>query len=125
MHLILFDGECAFCNLAVRHIIAIDKKKKFLFAPLKSKTAKAILKERYDSILRANTMVLIENQEVWIRAKAILRVYWIVGRSWRAVGIFSFLPGFLGDIFYRIFALNRYRFKIKAPVTLESGRLLD
>lgn len=123
MHLILFDGHCAICNLAVRHIVAIDKKKLFYFAPLESEAARTILDKDYGLILEANTIVLIEDfkkrRKIWLRSRAILRIYWIAGRGWKLLGIFSFLPGQAGDLLYRLFSMNRYQFKKTASPGLQ------
>ena len=119
-HLVFFDGNCGLCNLAVRHIINIDGKRHFLFSPLDGEVTRAVLKNSYEAMLKANTMILVENyktskKQVWIRSRAILRIYWIVGGKWKIPGILSFLPGCLGDFFYRLFALYRYRLNIALP----------
>lgn len=113
-HLILFDGECALCHRAVRHIHGIDRDRNFIFAPLGGKTASEFLVGPHAPLLQANTLVLIENYrsphpKFWIRSKAILRIYWLVGHGWKWLGILSFLPGFLGDLCYRWFASHRHR----------------
>ncbi len=129
-HLVLFDGECPLCHLAVRHIISIDVNKKFLFTPLNSEKARFFLAGQYDALYKANTLILIENfksksPRTRIRSRAILRIYWIVGRAWKFLGLFSFFPGFIGDIIYRLFAISRYQFKIKSPLKkISDDRLL-
>ncbi len=117
-HLIFFDGECPFCNRAVAHIIELDTHQRFVFAPLKGETAAKILTGPLAWYGEANSLVLMENyrstgRKIWIRSKAALRVYWLVGEGWKLVGIFCFLPGFIGDFFYRWFAEHRHRFKLK------------
>jgi predicted DCC family thiol-disulfide oxidoreductase YuxK len=117
-HLIFFDGECPFCHRAVRHILEIDVNQHFMFAPLSGETADDILTGPQAELKRANSLVLIENyrsteRKFWIRSRAILRVYWLAGNGWGLIGIFSFLPGFIGDIFYRWFAVHRHQFKLK------------
>lgn len=117
-HLVLFDGECPFCHRAVRHIIGIDSNFCFLFSPLKGEKAKEILGDLYDSIVKADTLVLVENyvsknRRIWIRSRAILRIYWLVGHRWKVFGLLSFLPGWGGDLAYRLFAICRYQFNVK------------
>ncbi len=118
-HLIFFDGECPFCHRSVRHIIDIDVHKHFLFAPLNGETARAILVGPQAVLKKANSLVLVENyqstdRKFWIESRAVLRIYWLVG-GWGLIGIFSFLPGFIGDFIYRWVAAHRHQFKLRIP----------
>lgn len=118
-HLIFFDGECPFCHRSVRHIIEIDVQKRFLFAPLKGQTADQILAGPQKYLKEAKSLVLVENydstdRKFWIESKAVLRIYWLVG-GWGLIGIFCFLPSFIGDPIYRFFAAHRHQFKLKMP----------
>ncbi len=118
-HLIFFDGECPLCHRSVRHIIEIDVHKRFVFAPLKGETADQILIGPQALLKKANSLVLAESyqstdRKFWIESRAVLRIYWLVG-GWGIIGIFSFLPGFLGDPIYRWFAAHRHQFKLNIP----------
>ena len=42
-YIVLFDGECHFCDLSVQFIINHDPKELFYFAPLKSEVGKELL----------------------------------------------------------------------------------
>lgn len=119
-HLVIFDGECPFCHRAVRHILAIDVHRHFIFAPLNGETARDILIGPQKPLVKANSLVLVEDyqsttRKFWVRSRAIFRIYWLVGNGWGWIGILSFLPSFLGDLFYKWFANHRHQFKIKMP----------
>lgn len=119
-HLIFFDGECPFCHRSVRHIIEIDVDKRFVFAPLEGETAARILSGPFSKYRTMNSLVLVEEYEstdrkFWVESKSILRIYWLAGDGWGLVGIFCFLPSFIGDFFYRWFAAHRHQFKLKIP----------
>jgi predicted DCC family thiol-disulfide oxidoreductase YuxK len=119
-HVILFDGECPLCHRSVRYIIGIDVHKRFMFAPLGGETAKKLLTGPQEPLKRANSMVLVENydsthRQYWIRSKAVLRMYWLVGNGWGIIGILSFLPGWVGDFLYNAFASHRHQFKLRMP----------
>jgi len=119
-HLVFFDGECPMCHRAVRHIIEIDKDKIFIFAPLGGETAKNVLTGPQAPLKKANSLVLVENydstsRDFYIRSKAVLRIYWLVGNGWGLVGILNFLPGVIGDFFYCYLASHRHQFKLKMP----------
>ena len=129
-HIIFFDDECPFCHKAVRHVIEIDRRKRFLFAPLRGKTAQEILTGPQKTLKSSNSLVLAENYQsterrFWIRSHAIFRIYWLVGDGWGLVGILSFLPRWLGDFFYNWFAMHRHQFKLQIPEVIEpSDRFL-
>lgn len=118
-HLVFFDGECPFCHRSVRHVIGIDKAKHFAFAPLNGKTADEILTGPQEALKRANSLILVENyqsteRKFWSASRAVLRIYWLVG-GWGIIGIFCFVPGFIGDPIYRWVAAHRHQFKLKMP----------
>lgn len=117
-HLVFFDGECPLCHQGVRHIIEIDRSKRFVFAPLRGETAARILSGPLEPYGKVNSLVLVENytstgRKFWIRSRAVLRVYWLVGDGWKIVGWLSYLPGWLGDFFYAWLAEHRHQFKLK------------
>lgn len=125
-HLLLFDGNCPVCHRVVRHVLEIDIEERFVFAPLESETARRTLKKNYADFLAANTVVVVENylsssSKKWIRSRAIFRIYWLIGGGWKVIGILSFFPGFIGNIFYRLFAIYRYQFNVKMPGSVIPG----
>lgn len=127
-HLVLFDGECAFCNRSVRHLLQIDRTHCLVFAPLQGKTAQEILVGSRASLRNSDSLVLVENyrsspRHFWIRSQAVLRIYWLIGGVWKVPGLFSFLPSFLGDFVYRFVARNRHRIGSSLQ-ELPSDRLL-
>ena len=119
-HIIFFDGECPLCHRAVRQIIEIDVDRRFLFASLNGETAAEILIGPQAPLKRAQSLVLVENyrstaREFYIRSRALFRIYWLVGHGWGLIGILSFLPCWVGDLFYRWVAAHRHQFKLKFP----------
>ncbi len=117
-HLIFFDAECPLCARGVQHILEIDRDHRFVFAPLEGETARSVLSGPLHFYRKANTLVLLENyqsteREFWIRSKALLRVYWLVGDGWKILGWLSFLPACVGDYFYSWVANHRHQFKLR------------
>lgn len=121
-HLIFYDGKCPLCNRAIRFILAADQKKQFYFAPLQGKTAGLKLKDVRLKDPSLDTLVLLQNYEskketLLIEGKGALRIYWLLGGSYRLIGWLSFLPSFLFDLGYRMVARYRYRlFSKQAPL---------
>lgn len=117
-HVMFFDAECPLCCRAVQHVLEIDKERVFAFAPLDGETAENILTGPLKSYRHMNSLVLLENyqsteRQFYVRSKAVLRVYWLVGDGWKIVGWLSFLPSWIGDFFYSWVAEHRHQFKIK------------
>lgn len=117
-HLVFFDAECPFCQRAVQHIIEIDRNRHIVFAPYRGDTAAKILTGPLKHFSKINSLVLIENYQstertFWIRSRAIMRIYWLVGNGWRLFGWLSFFPGWFGDFFYKKLAQHRHQFKLK------------
>ncbi|HSW85971.1 MAG TPA: DUF393 domain-containing protein [Rhabdochlamydiaceae bacterium] len=115
-HLIFFDDECALCNSSIRLLLKLDKKRRFLFAPLNGLTAKEILKGDRAFLRHENSMVLIEKyltreQRIWIRGRAAFRILWLIGGLWKLLGWLCFTSA--GDRTYRWIA--HHRKKLKKP----------
>jgi len=119
-HLIFYDHECPFCHKQVRNIIEMDVNKRFVFAPLGGETAQEILIGPHHWMNKANSIVLVEyyastDRRFWVRAKAILRIFWLNGNGWGVIGWLSFLPSQMGDIVYRYIAEHRHQYKLQMP----------
>jgi predicted DCC family thiol-disulfide oxidoreductase YuxK len=109
-HIIFFDDQCSFCNQCVLLALKLDKRKRFFFSSLRGQTASRLLTESY---LKENSLVLLENRgknknKIWMRGKAVLRIVWLLGGSWRLLGWVVFVP-FGADILYRIVAMRRHK----------------
>ena len=102
---ILFDGECNFCNGAVQFIIRRDPQGVFKFASLQSEAGRALLPAGFD----ADSIVVVEGGKVLVYSDAALRV--AAGLSWPwSMGRFGrVIPRGVRDGLYRWFARNRYR----------------
>jgi predicted DCC family thiol-disulfide oxidoreductase YuxK len=117
-HLIFYDHDCPFCNKSVKHVLDIDKNRRFIFAPLGGETAANILCGPLKEFSEMNSIVLIENyqstgRKFWVRSKAVWRIYWLAGNGWGIIGWISFLPCWIGDLLYRWIAEHRHQFKLK------------
>lgn len=107
--IVLFDGVCNFCDRTVNFIINRDSANYFRFAPLQSEVAKKLLAQRNLSEFDLNSVILIENDEIYTRSTAALRIAARLDGFWRAVSVFRLIPRVLRDFGYLIFAGNRYR----------------
>jgi predicted DCC family thiol-disulfide oxidoreductase YuxK len=118
-HLLFFDHECPFCVRSVRQIIQNDSEHRFEFAPLRGHTAKEVLSGPQTFLKKTNSLVVVENwrstdRKFWIKSRAVLRVYWLIGGQWKLFGWLSFLPRFLGDFIYDQVSAHRHQFHLRA-----------
>jgi predicted DCC family thiol-disulfide oxidoreductase YuxK len=111
--IILFDGECGFCNAGIRFIYRKDKLKKFKFCSLQSITGQYILKQFGFSTSVFNTLILFEGGKIYTKSTAVLR---IAGKLKSFVSVFSVFivfPIFIRDNIYDLIAKNRKKFLAK------------
>lgn len=107
---ILFDGVCNLCNGFVQFILPRDRKNSFLFGSLQSsKVVEMLLPFQYsaDSL---STVVLLENNQLYTKSTAVLRIAWQLGGAWSLFYGLIIFPPFIRDSLYDVIARNRYRF---------------
>jgi len=108
MNIILFDGVCNLCNGTVNWIIDRDKRGEFKFASLQSDYGQHIIMRYNLQNQYLDTIVLIENDQAFIKSAAVLRILKRLGGIYSVATIFLLLPSFLPDFFYNIVARYRY-----------------
>ena len=107
-HIILFDGECNFCSFWVKYVVKKDKKDVFRFAPLQSEKGQEILqKYKIDSAI--DSVVLIENDNAYIKSTAAFRVLKTLGGIRTVFYGLIVIPAFIRDFFYDVMAGLRYK----------------
>lgn len=106
---ILFDGICNFCDASINFIIRHDKKDYFRFVPLQTPTAKQLLQQFNMEHLPMDSIVLIENNKVYKRSSAILRISRKLNGIYPLLYGFMILPRFIRDAAYDLAARNRYK----------------
>jgi predicted DCC family thiol-disulfide oxidoreductase YuxK len=112
-HLIFFDDTCAFCLQWVTKIKALDSKRQFSFIPMLSDEARHALSQNWQFLKDAETLVLIENahlvhKRLWIKGRAVMRIFWLLGSYWKLIGWLAFIP-FGIDQVYSFIAKHRHR----------------
>jgi predicted DCC family thiol-disulfide oxidoreductase YuxK len=105
--IILFDGVCNLCNSSVQFIIKRDQLAKFQFASLQSEIGQKLLR-KYDYNQDLNSFILIEDEKIYIKSSAALRVCMNLNGLWKYLSIFRIIPPSIRDYIYEIIAKNRY-----------------
>lgn len=105
---ILFDGECNFCDSSVQFIIKRDPKGLFHFASLQSPTGQELLKN-YQVPKDIDSIVLLDNNKAYYKSAAALRICRHLKGAWKLFYVFNIVPRFIRDTGYDFIARNRYK----------------
>jgi predicted DCC family thiol-disulfide oxidoreductase YuxK len=107
--IIFFDGVCNLCEGSVQFIIRADKKKRFRFASLQGKHGQELLASHNMPEAELHTFILKEDNKIYKRSTAALRVMKHLGGFWSVGYAFIIIPVFLRDAVYDLIARNRYK----------------
>ncbi|WP_087974232.1 thiol-disulfide oxidoreductase DCC family protein [Oceanobacillus rekensis] len=106
--IILFDGDCNFCDKSVQFIIKRDPKGHFKFASLQSDIGMELFNKHHipEDI---DSMVLIEDDTYYFKSSAALRICKNLKGAWKIPYILLVIPKKIRDFFYELIANNRYK----------------
>ena len=105
---LLFDGVCNLCNGVVQFIIPRDPAGVIRFAPLQSAAAKALLSGQGLPPSDLDSVVLVEDGEVYRKSEAVIRVAELLGWPYRAAAVGRAVPESIRDVLYDVVAATRY-----------------
>jgi predicted DCC family thiol-disulfide oxidoreductase YuxK len=125
---IFFDDVCVMCNTFVNLMLRVDRRQRFLFAPLQGETARKLLPPlAHDP---GNwSMVYVDEAGVHDQSDASLEVYRRLGGLWWMLSLARFIPRAIRNPVYRVLARNRYRWfgkrdVCRLPTAEEKARFL-
>lgn len=107
--LILFDGVCNLCNNSVQFVIKHDTKQQFRFASIQSDLGQKVLQQYGLSTTKINTVVLLNNNQIYTHSTAALHIAQQLGGLWQLASLALYIPKPLRDAVYTFVAQNRYR----------------
>jgi len=107
-NIILFDGECNFCDSSVQFIIRRDVEGVFKFASLQGETGQRLLLEHHIP-KDMDSFLLITNNKAYLKSAAALLVSRRLKGLWKLLYAFIVVPRPIRDFFYDILAKNRYK----------------
>lgn len=106
--IILFDGECAFCEGAVKFIAARDDGY-FRFGASQSQHAAALLAQFGLTRQATRSIILIEDGQVHLRSTASLKIASRLTVPWRWAAVLLWVPRPVRDPAYNVVAAVRQR----------------
>ncbi len=115
---ILFDGVCNLCSGFVVFTIKRDPDAKFKFASLQSNEGRNLQKEFGINPDNIKTMVLVENDNYYLKSDAVLRIFKHLDGMWFILYYLIYIPMPIRNFVYDLVANNRYRWFGKKDVCM-------
>lgn len=115
--ILFFDGECGFCDRAIRFAMSHDTRGQLYAATLHGETARtslapfATMLQDVDSTVLYLPATSLRAAKVQIHSDAALAVLRLLGGIWGLLGVAGLLvPRWIRDAAYKAFAKRRFRF---------------
>lgn len=106
--ILLFDGECGFCNRSVQFLLAREKNKQLHFAPLQSDAGQQLI-DYFEIDKKTDSIILIRDHAAYIKSCAALRLTRYMKGLWPLLIVFIIVPPFLRNAVYDFIAKRRMR----------------
>ncbi len=108
--IVIYDGECGFCNSSIRFILKQNPSKELRFVAYQSDLGLQIRQE-----LEINegmeSIIVVDKNGYFTKSKAIFKIMDHVDSNWKYLKYFKFIPSIISDFVYMTIANNRYRIK--------------
>ncbi|MCS7053890.1 MAG: DUF393 domain-containing protein [Ignavibacterium sp.] len=108
-NIILYDGDCNFCNFWIKFLIKYDKEDKFFLASLSSDLGKTLLKKIQIDSEKIDSIILINNNKVFVKSEAVLMICKNLGGWLRYLFLLKVVPIRIRDFIYDLIAKYRNR----------------
>jgi len=106
--IILFDGYCGLCSRTIDFIRKYDTKEQYSLLALQSQEAEPYIQQYNLKTDNFDSVVLIEDNQVFIKSTAALKVVKNLNGTIRYLYFFIYLPTPMRDFIYGCIAKNRY-----------------
>jgi predicted DCC family thiol-disulfide oxidoreductase YuxK len=108
--IILFDGVCNLCNLAIQYVIKHDKKDVFRFVSLQSELGQRILKHISIDSKNIDSVILYEpGIAYYYKSNAAFEIAKSLGGFFLIGIVFRIIPTSIRNLIYDFIAKNRYK----------------
>jgi predicted DCC family thiol-disulfide oxidoreductase YuxK len=126
---VVFDGECAFCNRWIDFLLRFDRRDVFRFTARQSEPGAAFLRQAGLPEGGVGSIIVVDADQVLQRSSAVLRMFSLLGFPFSLAAVFRIIPAVWRDALYDLIARNRIRWfgKMQAcrvPAPAERHRFL-
>ena len=126
---VVFDGECSFCNGWIDFLLRFDRKDVFRFSARQSEAGASFALQSGIPEGGAGSILVVEGERIRLRSDAVLRMLSLLGFPFSLLGILRVIPAGLRDAVYDVIARNRQRWfgrrvQCRVPTPEERHRFL-
>ena len=126
---VVFDGECAFCNRWVDFLLRFDRRDIFRFTARQSQSGAAFSLQAGLPEGGVGSIIVAEGGHVLLRSNAVIRMLTLLGPPFSFAAIFRIIPAPLRDAVYDFIARNRTKWfgrtqACRLPAPAEKHRFL-
>ena len=107
--IVLFDGECNFCNSTVLFMIKHDKEDNLCFASQQSDVGIKLMQENDCNYNALNTIIFIKENKVSVKTNAIIEIGQLLNGYPKLMILLKIIPQVIRDYCYDVFSKRRYR----------------
>ncbi|HRI00819.1 MAG TPA: DCC1-like thiol-disulfide oxidoreductase family protein [Saprospiraceae bacterium] len=108
--LIIFDGECIYCNRIVHLVLLLNKNKDIKLTVISPEINQLILDQMHEDIILKDSFAYLRKGNIYFYSDAALWVMWDMNWMTASVaGIFLLIPKLMRDSFYKWISRNRIR----------------
>jgi predicted DCC family thiol-disulfide oxidoreductase YuxK len=104
---ILFDGDCTFCNFWVQYVLKRDKNQQFYFSPLQSDGAKSLISSFDKRFQETDSIIVLYKKKVFDKSDAVFVILKALNHP--ALYLWYISPKFLRNVVYDLIAKYRHR----------------
>lgn len=109
-YVVLYDGDCGFCNFWVKWILSKDKKQQFKFASLQGNYGQAFLKKNQLNTTDFDTLYLVsETGSYFQKLEAVIKICTTIGGLYSLAAVLKIVPVYTRDAIYGVVSRNRKR----------------
>jgi predicted DCC family thiol-disulfide oxidoreductase YuxK len=108
MKIVIFDGDCAFCNHSVKFILTRDRKKQLLVCPSQSEQGKSLIEQYAITTRPEDSLLFIEDGKVRDYSTAALHIAKYLNGLYPLIFVFGIIvPTFIRNGIYKWIAKRR------------------
>ncbi|WP_299834672.1 thiol-disulfide oxidoreductase DCC family protein [uncultured Tenacibaculum sp.] len=107
--LVLYDGDCGFCNQSILFLLQKNPSDKLRFIAQQSDTGKE-LRTLFNINTSLDSILLIEENIVYTKANGFLRILKHLNSKWKYLSYLKYTPSFISNTIYDLIAKYRHQF---------------
>ena len=121
MKVLIFDGDCSFCNFFVRFTVRINKNPELRITDFNTDWTK----ENHNPDDDIDSVIYIAEDKTYIYSDAVLHMLADANRLFKPVVLLKLIPKFIRDTVYKVIAKYRKNIPVKNVCERPSKKFSD